>query len=262
MSGPLQGFGQLWQKTFRVPLEGVELSPQELVATWKAPSRRSGRRTRSSTRRWPASRPARSRCSTSARCPGLPVKLSTGILVIYADDESFTFMTPQGHTLSAWITFSASEVDGVTVAQAQALERTSDPFDELAYKLGGSRMNNRFWERTLENLARHVGVTRARRRDQGRLHRPPPAVAPGTERPLQRDVPDDAPDADRAVPAPDQPPLVLSARPSGPYPGRGAPGGTARGRASATRRWRARPSGAGAAGCRRSAARAPRPPTS
>ena len=91
--------------------------------------------------------------------PGAPVKLSTGILVIYADDESFTFMTPQGHTLSAWITFSASEVDGVTVAQAQALERTSDPFDELAYMLGGSRMNNRFWERTLENLARHVGVS-------------------------------------------------------------------------------------------------------
>ena len=36
LSGPLQGFGQLWQKTFRVPIEGVELSPEELVATWKA----------------------------------------------------------------------------------------------------------------------------------------------------------------------------------------------------------------------------------
>ena len=47
--------------------------------------------------------------------PGSPVKLSTGVMVLYADDESFTFMTPEGHTLSAWITFSAhrdGDVDG------------------------------------------------------------------------------------------------------------------------------------------------------
>ena len=46
-----------------------------------------------------------------------------------------------------------------TVAQAQALERTSDPFDELAYLLGANKLNDRFWRQTLENLARHVGVT-------------------------------------------------------------------------------------------------------
>ena len=30
---------------------------------------------------------------------GMPggMKLSTGVLVMYADDESFTLMTPQGH---------------------------------------------------------------------------------------------------------------------------------------------------------------------
>ena len=58
-------------------------------------SRRSGRAAPGSTRRWPASRPARSRCSTSRPCPGSPVKLSTGVMVLYADDESFTFMTPR-----------------------------------------------------------------------------------------------------------------------------------------------------------------------
>jgi len=79
--------------------------------------------------------------------------------VLYADDESFTFMTPEGHTLSAWITFSAYRDGDVTVAQAQALERTSDPFDELAYMFGANRMNNRFWRQTLENLAKSVGVT-------------------------------------------------------------------------------------------------------
>ena len=63
--------------------------------------------------------------------PGSPVKMSTGVLVIYADRESFTFMTPEGHALSAWITFSAYRDGDDTVVQVQALERTSDPFIEL-----------------------------------------------------------------------------------------------------------------------------------
>ncbi len=46
----------------------------------------------------------------------------------------------------------------MVVAQAQALERPSDPFDELAYKLGGNRQNNKFWQATLHNLALMVGT--------------------------------------------------------------------------------------------------------
>jgi hypothetical protein len=158
VAGPLQGFGQLWQKTYRVRLEGLDLTPEALIAAWKAdfPSF------------WPTMgrfyaplagiAPGEVALLDIAPVPGSPVKLSTGVMVLYADDESFTFMTPEGHTLSAWITFSASRDGDATVAQAQALERTSDPFDELAYLLGGNRMNDRFWRQTLENLARHVGV--------------------------------------------------------------------------------------------------------
>ena len=80
-------------------------------------------------------------------------------MVIYVDDESFTFMTPEGHTLSAWITFSAYRDGDATVAQALALERTSDPFDELAYMLGGNRMNDRFWRDTMANVALAMGIT-------------------------------------------------------------------------------------------------------
>ena len=36
------------------------------------------------------------------------MKLSTGVMVLYADDESFTLMTPQGHMFAGWITFSAT----------------------------------------------------------------------------------------------------------------------------------------------------------
>jgi hypothetical protein len=158
VTGPLQGFGQLWQKTFRVPLEGVDLTPQAVIATWKDQF----------STFWPKGQrfyaplsgiaPGEVALMEIAPVPGSPVTLSTGIMVLYADDESFTFMTPEGHTLSAWITFSAERSNGVTIIQAQALERPSDPFDELAYMLGGNRMNNTFWRRTLENLARHVGV--------------------------------------------------------------------------------------------------------
>ncbi len=158
VSGPLQGFGQLWQKTFTVRLTDSPLTPQQLVAAWK-----DGFPTF-----WPKSAtfyaplagiaPGEVALLDITPVPGSPVKLSTGVMVIYADDESFTFMTPEGHTLSAWITFSAYRDGDVTVAQAQALERPSDPLDELAYVLGGNKLNDRFWCDTLVNLARHVGV--------------------------------------------------------------------------------------------------------
>ena len=35
VSGPLQGFGQLWQKSFTVRLDGVDMTPQAVVAIWK-----------------------------------------------------------------------------------------------------------------------------------------------------------------------------------------------------------------------------------
>jgi hypothetical protein len=158
VSGPLQGFGQLWQKTFTVRLTDTSLTPQQLIAAWKDEFPTF----------WPKSAtfyaplagiaPGEVALLDIAPVPGSPVKLSTGVMVIYADDESFTFMTPEGHTLSAWITFSAHRDGDVTVAQAQALERPSDPLDELAYVLGGNRINDRFWHETLTNLARHVGV--------------------------------------------------------------------------------------------------------
>ena len=99
--------------------------------TGRPASRRSGPRARRSTRRSPASRPARSRCSTCRPSRARRSRCRRAIMVIYADRESFTFMTPEGHALPAWITFSAYRDADETVAQAQALERTSDPLIEL-----------------------------------------------------------------------------------------------------------------------------------
>ena len=159
VTGPLQGFGQLWQKTLRVQLDGSSMSPQEVIAAWKD---------RFATF-WPKGArfyaplagivPGEVALLDVAPMPGSPIKLSTGIMVLYADDESFTFMTPEGHALSAWITFSAYRVGDVTVAQVQALERTSDPLDELTHMLGANRMVTEFWRQTLMNVGRAMGAT-------------------------------------------------------------------------------------------------------
>jgi hypothetical protein len=157
VSGPIQGFGQMWQKTFSVRVPADEHPPEAVVAHWKA----------AFPTFWPKGAafyaplagitPGEVALLEVAPVPGSPVKMSTGVLVIYADRESFTFMTPEGHALSAWITFSAYRDDEVTVVQVQALERTSDPLIELSYMFGANRANDRFWERTLENLATSLG---------------------------------------------------------------------------------------------------------
>lgn len=158
VAGPVQGFGQMWQKTFSVRLDGATVGPEDLIAHWK--ERFQTFWPKGSTFYAPLSgiKPGEVALMDVQAVPGAPLRMSTGVLVIYADPESFTFMTPEGHALSAWITFSAFRDGESTVAQVQALERTADPFIELTYVLGANRMNDRFWERTLENLARSVGV--------------------------------------------------------------------------------------------------------
>lgn len=158
LTGPLRGFGQMWQKTYRIRLSGVEVNPADLVAEWKA--------------NFPTFWPEGNRFygSLTGIAPGdvavlnlaAPggMKLSTGIMVIYADDESFSFMTPQGHMFAGMITFSAAEEEGATVAQVQALIRASDPIYEVGCRVGvvHSREDD-FWHGTLKNLARHFGAS-------------------------------------------------------------------------------------------------------
>ncbi len=155
LASPIQGFGKMWQKTYQVRLPAERVSATDLIATWK--------------QRFPDFWPEKNLFYSPLTGiePGevalldmtLPgrMKLSTGVMVLYADEESFTLMTPQGHVFAGWITFSAIERDGETVAQAQVLMRPSDPIYELGAMLGGHRQENRFWEQTLGSLAAHFG---------------------------------------------------------------------------------------------------------
>jgi len=155
LASPIQGFGKMWQKTYQVRLPAEDVSATHLIATWK--------------QRFPEFWPDGNRfygpltgiepgevALLNMSLPG-KMKLSTGVMVLYADQESFTLMTPEGHMLAGWITFSALEVDGETVAQAQVLMRASDPIFELGLTLGGHAQEDRFWQHTLTQVARHFG---------------------------------------------------------------------------------------------------------
>jgi hypothetical protein len=158
VAGPVQGFGQMWQKTFSVRLDGVTITPEDLVVHWKAAFPTFWPKGSSFYAPLAGIAPGEVALLEIPPVPGSPVKMSTGVLVIYSDRESFTFMTPEGHALSAWITFSAFRDGETTVCQVQALERTSDPIIELTYMFGANRANDRFWVATLGNLARSVGT--------------------------------------------------------------------------------------------------------
>ena len=158
LSGALQGFGQLWQKTFRARLKDTKLGPAEVIRVWKGEFATF----------WPRGLGMpRMFAPLTGIAPGevgvinidMPggVVLSTGVLVMYADDESFTFMTPEGHMFAGWITFSAGQEDTDVLLQIQVLIRAYDPLTELFQLLGGRRVEERFWERTLQAVAARFG---------------------------------------------------------------------------------------------------------
>ena len=107
---PVQGFGKMWQKTYKVRLDGADKTPQEVIADWREnfPSF------------WPKGNdfyppltglePGEVALIKAAGPGGM--KFKTGVMVLYSDDESFTLMTPEGHMFAGWITFSSHEEDG------------------------------------------------------------------------------------------------------------------------------------------------------
>jgi hypothetical protein len=171
VTGPVQGFGQMWQKTYTIRLKDSSVTPQAVIQGWKE----------NFASFWPGNNRFYNQMTAEAgnstaisagqvavlnlagpggmNVPGGGPMISTGIMVIYADDVSFSFMTPQGHMFSAMITFSSAREGNETVAQIQALVRASDPLYEMMLRLGiGHKMEDDFWKQTLRNLAAHFGA--------------------------------------------------------------------------------------------------------
>ena len=155
VTGPQQGFGRLWQRTYSTNV-GTAVAAKDLISDWKI----------NFGDYWPAGSVFHN--SLTGIEPGAvtPIevgiasrgpKLATGILVIYADEESFTFMTPQGHMFAGMITFSSEEKSGDTQVEIKILIRPNDPIWEIAWPVA-RRKEDEFWMGTLTNLAAHYGV--------------------------------------------------------------------------------------------------------
>jgi hypothetical protein len=165
LTGPVQGFGKMWRKTYWIEVS-PNISPQTVIAEWKQHFGEF----------WPPGN--RFKGPLTSLSPGDValldvsvgggVRLSTGVFVLYADEESFTLMTPQGHMFAGWITFSAERADRTratdasaaapTVVQTQVLMRANDPLYELAMSLGGHRKEDQFWVQTMTALAKYLGA--------------------------------------------------------------------------------------------------------
>jgi hypothetical protein len=158
LTGPVQGFGKMWQKAYSLNI-GTVATPQGAIATWKA--------------HFPEFWPQGNRFAGALAgispgdvalldlAMGGGVKLSTGVFVLYADEESFTLMTPQGHMFAGWITFSAERGGPDTLVRADVLMRANDPLYELAMTFGGHRKEDVFWAQTLTALGTRLGATGA-----------------------------------------------------------------------------------------------------
>lgn len=156
-TGPVRGFGRLWDKRYRLVVQQQGLEPAMIVARWKA--------------EFPSFWPAGNRFFPSAGAaiaPGtvavlnlkLPggLVLATGLRVIYADRTSFSFMSIEGHILAGFITFSCFTEGDSTIIQVHPLFRATDPLMELGFRLGAAAQEDRFWHQTLINLSQRLAL--------------------------------------------------------------------------------------------------------
>jgi hypothetical protein len=156
-TSPVTGFGRLWDKRYRLRLHDSTLDPPHIISLWRS--------------EFPRFWPAGNRFFPSGKAPIVPgtvavlnltlpggIVLATGLMVIYVDEKSFSFITIQGHVLSGWITFSSFREESGTIIQVNPIFRASDPLMELGVRFGAAKQEDQFWHATLGNLARRLGV--------------------------------------------------------------------------------------------------------
>ena len=104
-TGPVKGFGPLWLRTYKIRLANAAVSPAEVVRVWK----------QQFASFWPpgstfygADRPIEAGDVGVLNLAGpAGMTIATGVLVAYADEESFCFLSVEGHMFGGMITFCA-----------------------------------------------------------------------------------------------------------------------------------------------------------
>ena len=151
------GFGQFWHKRYQIKLTGVQATPEEVVQIWRKdfPSF------------WPHGNlfyaplagieDGQVALLKLAIPGGRRPFLATGVIIENVTPTTFTYTAIAGHPIAGSMSFCAFMQDGITIARADACLRASDPLFEVAIRLTGKK-EDRFWQLTLENLARAFGT--------------------------------------------------------------------------------------------------------
>jgi hypothetical protein len=150
---PVQGFGQLWRKRYRVWFTS-EKTEDEVLGDWREHF----------DELWPVSQDfyeppdgikpggvAVARIQLS----GMP--LVAGLRVIDSGSQAFTLGTTEGHMFAGLIRFSVEREGAHLIAEVQATLRASDPLYEAGLMMGGDRREDAFWRQTLRRVARRYG---------------------------------------------------------------------------------------------------------
>jgi anti-anti-sigma factor len=157
-TGPVQGFGPLWEKIYTLDLSDTNLPPEQIIGILKS--------------HFPEFQPPENRFYTTAAGikPGEVILINastpggmvaTGVLVLFADERAFTFITPMGHPEAGWVSFGAFIEGGHTIIQVHSLARASDPAYEIAFRIAGSNIQQHIWTYLLQSLARYTGSSSA-----------------------------------------------------------------------------------------------------
>ena len=160
-SGPFQGFGPLWQKTYTLRVGSGTATPGAIVEVLRT--------------RLPELQPASNRffpvggkmdpgsvVLINAKVLGMP--MCTGVVVMYSGEDESSLLTPQGHPESGWVTFSArlgpaGQASGEIIVQIESLARASDPVYEFALRfLGAGAVQESIWRHVLSSLSGQLGV--------------------------------------------------------------------------------------------------------
>lgn len=157
-TSPVTGFGPLWDKRYRMRIKSITARPEEIIAIWKSefsdfwpPGNRF----------YPSGNKPVEPGTAAVLNLSLPggLVLATGLMVIYADETSFSFITIEGHILGGWINFSCFKDAADTIIQVNPLFRAGDPLMDAGFRMGAALQEDKFWHATLERLARRLDVT-------------------------------------------------------------------------------------------------------
>lgn len=152
LSGPSQGFGQLWRKRFWMVFPS-DTAPETVISTWK----------RHFSDFWPGKsdfvieRMAEQEVASAELELPLGARVATGLVVLTSAPERFTLMTVDGHMFAGWVTFCAQRTPDGTRIEVELLMRASDPLYELGLAFGGHKREEQFWRDTLARVAAYFG---------------------------------------------------------------------------------------------------------